>query len=138
MALLLFLRSTSAAANEPALDFGLTGRVTITKATLWMDGGSVSVDLKDEHGQTALAGYRSAFRRGGGGFIFKGSAISAEIRRDTPNAVALLKFIQAACVATYETDDPKQLDASKDWNQFAMAEFLRKLTPHPKVNPPTR
>jgi hypothetical protein len=52
-AILLLLLSTTVAEGEPRFDFGLSGSVTILKATEWVDGGSVTVMVQDENGREA-------------------------------------------------------------------------------------
>ena len=44
-------------AAERRFESGLVGHVTIAEADYWMDGGSVSVSLQDEHGTKASARY---------------------------------------------------------------------------------
>jgi hypothetical protein len=138
--LALFAWPAAAAPTELPFDFGMSGRITITKATSWMDGGSVSVSLQDEHGHEAHAGYRSVFRgpgNHGGQFDFRapGATELTYFPQGSANQRALQKLLQAACIATYGTAAPEELDKSADWSRYAMASILRKLDSgsHPKL-----
>jgi hypothetical protein len=71
----LLLSSIVTAAERP-FDFGLVGRVAVLKAEYWMDGGSVTAHLRDEHGNRAAAHYQNVMwprERHGGQFGFRSS-----------------------------------------------------------------
>ncbi len=125
----LLLPAQAARGQERPFDFGLSGRVTITEATEWMDGGSVTVKLQDEHGHEARAGYRSGLRDYPGQCSFTVAPDRAPtiFLKGGVNEQALRKLLRDACVATYGTEDVEQLKTSKDWNRMATGDLLRRL-----------
>jgi hypothetical protein len=126
-----------ALAEEPPLEFGLTGIVTIAQAKEYSDGGSISVYLQDEHGKTAHAGHTSPMHDDRGKFTFRAPGEKAIYHfSGIANQRALLKLLRAACLATYQTDDPQELRASRDFDRAAMADMLRKLAPSENPKPP--
>ena len=121
------------AGAERPFDFGLSGNVTITKATIWMDGGSVSISLRDEHGTEARAHYRNRMmydeKQHGDQFSFRrpGATQPVYFARNSAGERSLFDLLRVASTTTFGTSDPKQLDTPGDWNRIAMSSLFRQI-----------
>ena len=122
--LLLFLLGTVSFAAERPFNFGLSGAITITKATYWMDGGSVTVLLRDEQGTYAYVRYEQTVFKNlhNGQFLFcvLPSTKATYFRRHGSYERSLLELLRAASVTTFGTSDSATLKASSDWNRLAI------------------
>ncbi|MEO6754083.1 MAG: hypothetical protein ABIP85_20065 [Chthoniobacteraceae bacterium] len=136
--LLLFLFRTVALAAERPFNFGLSGAITITKATYWMDGGSVTVLLRDEQGTQASVRYEQNLfpNPHNGQFLFRvpHATKPTYFRRHGSYELSLLELLRTATVTTFGTSDPDLLKASSNWNHLAMSALFRAAA-SPRTSP---
>ena len=128
--LVLALLAPFVAGAEHPFDFGLAGRVTIIKATYWMDGGSVSVYLRDKNDRRGCAHYQNTMwpaERHGGLFGFRASnaAKMTHFPKHGSNEAALLQLLRVASIETFGTAAPKKLEKAGGWDRMAMARLFR-------------
>jgi hypothetical protein len=138
---LLLLAIAACAADDHPYDFGFTGNISITKATIWMDGGSITISLRDEHGTEAHAGYRNGALYGtsehGDQFSFRRPTATKPVffARRSNDEKALFDLLRTASNTTFGTSDPEQLKVPGDWNRLAMSFLFRAIARHTATAP---
>jgi hypothetical protein len=114
----LILAAITVSQEQPPR-FGLSGRVALTKATRFMDGGSILVNLQDDLGNGLSVLYTNldyppsnhpgqlAYSTRGSGRVY--------VERGSSQEQELLHLLGAACNNTFGTADPEALrDSSLD------------------------
>ena len=94
-----------------------------------MDGGSVTVLLRDEQGTYASVRYEQTLFTNphNGQFLFRvpHATKPTYFRRHGSYEQSLLDLLRAASATTFGTSDPDTLKASSDWNSMAMSALFR-------------
>ena len=127
----LFMVSTVGLAAEPRFDFGLFGTIMIVEAEYWMDGGSVTVTLRDEYGIKAHARYTNDWLYGadnhGGQFSFRAPTAkkATYFRRRGTDEKSLLEILRVACAMTFGTGDPDALRIASRGRDGTIRDFKR-------------
>ena len=115
----MLVRSLCVAAESP-WQTTLFGRVTVSDATWWLDGGSVTVLLRDERGTEARIYYEQttfdtphaghlSYTPHAGSFTSPRSAKATILPKHSPEEKELLHLLTTACVNTFGTSNPEAL-----------------------------
>lgn len=134
--LLLLLFSIASLSAAGPFDFGLSGRIAITKATFCMDGNSIQVFLRDERGAVVQAIYRNHWPEkneddgyDGGQIFYVGVAGKVtRFRRNGVDEKSFLEILRAACVTAFGTSDPQELEKAGSWDRMAMSSLFQQAS----------